>query len=243
MPPNQNFLIFSDMPHSEMVFVKGGSFMMGSEDKEAYNDEKSVHPVTIPDFYIGQYPVTQALWEKVMGEEANKSRFKGGNRPIENVSWNTITQEFIPKLNELTGKEYSLPSEAVWEFAARGGNLSKNYKYSGSSDLNEVGWYDKNSHMETKPVGLKAPNELGLYDMNGNAWEWCLDHWHDNYKNAPNDGCAWIDVNAEKGKNRVFRGGSWSIGQRNCRPTFRSNSLPDGAHDFVGFRLVFSFPS
>jgi len=241
MPNPKNFQIFPKMPHSEMVFVKGGSFRMGSDDEDALGSEKPIHTITVPDFYIGKYPVTQAIWEKVMNN--NPSYYKGKNRPVEQVSWNTIIQEFLPKLKELTGKEYNLPSEAIWEYAAKGGTLSKEYKYAGSNDLNGVGWYNDNSHQETKPVGLKAPNELDLYDMNGNVWEWCLDHWHNTYDNAPNDANAWVDVNAEKGKSRVIRGGSWSLIQRNCRPSYRFNNHPDFAFNFIGFRLVFSFTS
>ena len=245
MPPNQNFRIFPDIPHSEMVFVKGGRFMMGSDekDKDTWDDEKPAHPVTVPDFYIGKYPMTQALWEEVM--KSNPSHFKGKNRPVEQVSWNTITQEFLQKLPEkgIEGWGYNLPSEAMWEYATKGGNVSESYKYAGSNDLNEVGWYIKNSHSKSKPVGLKAPNELGLYDMSGNVFEWCLDHWHDTYENAPNDGRAWVDVNAEKNKSRVLRGGSWSNRQRHCRPTYLTYDHSNIANIFVGFRLVFSFIS
>jgi len=226
----KNFLIFPEnpkMPHSEMVFVKGGSFMMGSDDEDAYKSEKPTRRVTVPDFYIGKYPVTQAVWERVMGKKANKSRFKGKNRPVEQVSWNTITQEFLPKLPDkgIEGWSYNLPSEAMWEYAAKGGIESKQYKYSGSDDLNEVGWYEDNSHQENKPVGLKAPNELDLYDMSGNLFEWCIDKW------------------SKDSELRVIRGGSWFLYQRRCRPSFRSDFLPDFAYDFIGFRLVFSFTS
>jgi len=244
MPPNENFLIFPNIPHSEMVFVKGGSFRMGSDEKDA-DDEKPVHAVTVPDFYIGKYLVTQTLWKKVIGEVGSWTCFKGKNRPIERVSWNTITQEFLQKLPDkgIEGWGYNLPSEAMWEFAAKGGIKSKQYKYSGSNDSNEVGWYDENSHMESKSVGLKAPNELGLYDMSGNVSEWCLDHWHETYDNSPNDGSAWIDINAEKDKYQILRGGGWLYYQSNSRPSARDSTLPDDAHDSVGFRLVFSFIS
>jgi len=220
-----------------MVFVKGGSFMMGSDDEDAFDVEKPVHTVTVPDFYIGKYAVTQAIWKKLMSN--NPSRFKGKNRPVEKVSWNTITQEFLPKLKELKGKEYNLPSEAIWEFAAKGGTLSKGYKYAGSNDLHEVGWYYYNSHEETKPIGLKAPNELNLYDMSGNVYEWCLDHWHDNYNNAPNNGSVWIDINEDE--SRVFRGSSWLALQHYCRPTYRINYHPYYIYYAVGFRLFLPY--
>jgi len=224
-----------------MVFVKGGSFRMGNDDKKVYAWEKPIHDVTVPDFYIGKYPVIQALWEEVMNN--NPSSFKGKNRPVEQVSWITISREFLPKLKELTGKEYNLPSEAIWEFAAKGGIQSKEYKYAGSNDLNEVGWYNDNSHQETKPVGLKSPNELYLYDMNGNVLEWCLDHLHSNYENAPNDANAWIDINAYDYEARMLRGGSWYGIQRDCRPMSRFSFPPSITYKYVGFRLVFSFTS
>ena len=151
---------------SEMIFVEGGTFRMGSEadDKEAYDWEKPAHAVKLDSFYIAKYPVTQALWETVMGN--NPSDFKGANRPVENVSWGDIIQAFLPKLNKLTegvrpkGLEYQLPTEAQWEYSARGGKYWNKYpfKYAGSDKLNEVAWYDENSHEETKPVGLKTPN-------------------------------------------------------------------------------------
>lgn len=223
------------MPHSEMVFVEGGSFMMGSDDEDAYDEEKPVHAVTVPDFYIGKYPVTQALWERVM--KNNPSHFKGKNRPVEMISWNKIMQEFLPKLKKITGKEYNLPSEAQWEYAAKGGNASENYKYVGSNDLNEVGWYAKNSHSENKPVGLKVPNELGLYDMSGNVWEWCLDYWQETYENAPKDGSIWIDANIGKNEYRVIRGVSRDTIKSDCRPTSRFGMYSASIFNDIGFRL------
>lgn len=145
---------------------------MGSDDPEATDAEKPVHPVTLSSYSIGKYEVTQKLWEAVMG--SNPSVFKGENLPVENVSWNDV-QEFLRKLNEMTGKQYRLPTEAEWEFAARGGNLSKGYKYSGSDNPDMVAWHSGNSDWKTQPVGTKAPNELGIYDMSGNVEEWCED--------------------------------------------------------------------
>ncbi len=242
-PSSQLFSIFPDFPYAEMVFVKGGTFMMGSDEEDAYGDEKPIHKVTVPDFWIGQYPVTQALWEKVMGVENNPSRFKGKNRPVEMVSWNDITQDFLPQLNAQTRKGFALPSEACWEYAAKGGRNSKGYrnpkdykKYAGSNEINEVAWYDDNSHNETKAVGLKAPNELGLYDMSGNVLEWCQDHWHDDYTNAPTDGSVW---EKDGGTSRVLRGGSWLSDARSCRTSSRSYFHPDNRYFDIGFRLFF----
>ena len=151
---------------------------MGSEDEEAYDDEKPVHEVVLSDFYIGKFPVTQALWNAVLKDYP--SFFNGDSRPVERVSWED-TQVFIKKLNELTGRAYRLPTEAEWEYAARGGRQSKGYKYAGSNKLKEVGWYWENTHFETKAVGLKYPNELGIYDMSGNVREWCQDWFSNEY--------------------------------------------------------------
>ena len=220
-------------PAFEMIFVEGGSFLIGSEEEEAYFWEKPVHKVQLDGFYIGKFPVTQALWKAVMNE--NPSFFTGDSRPVESVSWEDA-QQFLEKLNELTGKAYRLPTEAEWEYAARGGQQSKGYKYAGSNKLKEVGWYAENSHVETKAVGLKYPNELGLYDMSGNVWEWVEDHWHDNYNGALADGSAWVD--SEKGPFRVLRGGAWFYYPGYCRCTNRIRSTPLYRGDCIGFRLV-----
>jgi sulfatase modifying factor 1 len=241
----QKIKIFPDINFSEMQFIKGGSFMMGSNE---YGDEKPIHEVHIKDFYIGKYLVTQALWEKVMGN--NPSHFKGKNRPVEQVSWNDIKNEFLPRLNKMTNFEgkFRLPTEAEWEYAAHGNvgtrhalsslTTNKNTKYAGSNNLEEVGWYNENSHYETNPVGLKNPNDFGLYDMSGNVWEWCEDQRHDNYKNAPLDGSAWIDA-ADKSDHRVLRGGSYFYDSAYCRSAIRSNYRPALRYYDIGFRLGF----
>jgi len=152
-----------------MVFVEGGTFMMGAtseQESDAFDWEKPAHRVTLSDFYIGKYEVTQAQWKAVMG--SNPSYFKGDNLPVERVSWGDC-QEFIRKLNERTGLTFRLPTEAEWDYAARGGNRSRGYKYSGSDDPDEVAWYWDNSGIKTHPVGQKRANELGLYDMSGNV--------------------------------------------------------------------------
>jgi formylglycine-generating enzyme required for sulfatase activity len=176
-----------------LVYVQGGSYMMGSSDGQPR--EKPVHKVTLSSFKISKYEVTQAQWKAVMG--TNPSNFKGcDNCPVEQVSWND-TQTFLKKLNELTGKKYRLLSEAEWEYAARGGNKSKGYKYAGSNSLNNVAWHNGNSGKKTHPVGQKQPNELGLYDMTGNVYEWCQDWYDDKYYEKSNN--LTNPINKKKG--------------------------------------------
>ena len=223
------------LPQIEMVFVKGGTFTMGAtpeQGRDAVFDEKPVHSVTVSDFYIGKYEVTQAQWEAVMGE--NPSHFKGENRPVDSVSWNDI-QEFIEKLNAKTGKQYRLPTEAEWEYAARGGNQSKGYKYSGSNNIDEVAWHSDNSASRTHIVGQKQPNELGLYDMTGNVYEWCSDwYWSKYYKNALSDNPTGPAI----GTNRVLRGGGWYSFGIWCRVSNRHEYAPSKSYYDIGFRLV-----
>ncbi|HRI28338.1 MAG TPA: formylglycine-generating enzyme family protein [Chitinophagales bacterium] len=213
------------LPKNYFVQVQGGSFNMGS-DKEA--GEKR-HKVTVPTFYIARYPVTQALWEAVMGN--NPSYFKGSEHPVENVSWRDA-QAFCEKLSKTTGYRYRLPTEAEWEFAARGGINSQNYTYAGSNNLHEVGWYGENSHQQTKPVGLKKPNELGIYDMSGNVWEWCSSLYR-RYPYKADDGREDLTDTG----NRVCRGGSWDDDARYCRLAYRV-ILPDFGNGRIGFRLA-----
>jgi len=236
----------------DLVFVEGGTFKMGAEeeDQEAYDWEKPNHEVVVPSFYMGKYPVTQRLWKAVMGGEEEVSYFEGDKRPRTNVSWDEAKQ-FIEKLNALSevqayikqldppGVIFRLPSEAEWEFAARGGTKSRGFRYAGSDKLKEVGWYDENSYGETKPVGLKFPNELGIYDMSGNVWEWCEDNWHFGYEGAPDDGKAWIH-SPDRGDNRVFRGGGYFFNPRSCRCSYRNSHAPGLRVNLLGFRLVLS---
>lgn len=217
----------------EMVFVQGGTYTMGctsDQGSDCENNEKPAHQVTLSDFHIGKYEVTQAQWQAVMG--TNPSDFKGDNLPVENVSWND-SQEFIKKLNAMTGLTYRLPTEAEWEFAARGGNKSKGYKYSGSNSIDDVAWYSDNSVSTTHSVGTKLPNELGLYDISGNVWEWCQE-WFGNY----NSSSQTNPQGSPSGSYCVLRGGSWFDIDRYCRVSFRSNCGPGGHISFFGFRLV-----
>ena len=233
-----------------MIAVKGGPFDMGGESWNI--DSLPVHPVELDDFWMGQHPVTQALWTAVMGEENNPSHFKGPTRPVETVSWDLIDQEFLTQLNKKTensrppGMVYRLPTEAEWEYVARGGKYwkEKPYLFSGSDILDEVGWYNENSHNETKPVGLKLPNKLGLFDMSGNVWEWCSD-WYggDYYQKCLDKGVEKNPKGPEKGSDRVRRGGSWIISALHCRTSYRHNYTPAFRPNFLGFRLVlFALP-
>ncbi|RLD58109.1 MAG: sulfatase-modifying factor protein, partial [Bacteroidetes bacterium] len=162
-----------------MVFVKGGTFQMGSNN--GGTDEKPVHRVSLDDFYIGKYEVTQKQWRKIMGN--NPSHFFGcDNCPVETVSWNDV-QKFITKLNQKTGQHYRLPTEAEWEYAARGGSFESPTKYAGNNYVDKVAWYYNNSNEKTHPVGEKKPNKIGIYDISGNVWEWCSDWYSNNYYN------------------------------------------------------------
>ena len=219
----------------EMVKVEAGTFMMGatSEMKDPYDDEKPVHQVTLTnDYYMGKYEVTQALWQAVMG--SNPSEYKGDNRPVETVSWNDC-QEFISKLNSMTGRKFRLPTEAEWEYAAYGGKKSRSYQYSGSSNITDVAWYDGNSGSRTHPVGTKQANELGIYDMTGNVLEWCSD-WYDSYSSSSQANPA----GADSGSVRVRRGGSCYSSARYCRLSCRNNSSPDERFSGLGLRLALS---
>ncbi|MCR9053799.1 MAG: formylglycine-generating enzyme family protein [Phaeodactylibacter xiamenensis] len=214
----------------EMVEVEGGTFMMGSEERER---EKPIHEVKVPNFHIGKHPVTQEQWVAVMGD--NPARFRGRAHPVDRVRWHD-TQAFLKKLNQLVNEAFRLPSEAEWEYAARGGKYNQGLQYAGSKKLKEVGWYDENSNGQTQPVGLKLPNELGIFDMSGNVWERCADHWHENYEGAPVDGSAWI-TGGEKHR-RVVRGGSWDDYDGSCRPSLRYWYLTNNRNFNIGFRLA-----
>ncbi|MCR5151883.1 MAG: formylglycine-generating enzyme family protein [Prevotella sp.] len=220
----------------KMLKVDGGTFQMGSAS--GYKDEKPAHSVTLSDYYIGETEVTQELWQAVMG--SNYSYFKGDKRPMECISWNDC-QEFISKLNELTGQTFRMPTEAEWEFAARGGMKSKGYTYSGSNNIDDVAWYYDNSYAKgssspdygTHDVATKSPNELGIYDMSGNVWEWCQD-WYGSYSSIDQTN----PLGPDSGSYRVFRGSSWDYGADHCRTVNRGSDSPLDAGYCIGLRLA-----
>ncbi|MDD7232771.1 MAG: bifunctional serine/threonine-protein kinase/formylglycine-generating enzyme family protein, partial [Bacteroidales bacterium] len=218
----------------KMIPVEGGTFTMGatSEMTEPFDDEKPTHQVTLSSYYIGETEVTQALWKAVMG--SNPSNFKGDDLPVEQVSWDDC-QTFIIKLNALTGKRFRLPTEAEWEFAARGGNKSCGYQYSGGDELSEVAWFVGNSGDRTHAVGTKTANELSIYDMSGNVCEWCSD----NYVDYSSD--SQVNPSSSgSGANRSFRGGSWINRNRKCRVSNRFSVDLNNRYDGLGLRLALS---
>ena len=235
----------------ELVFVEGGTFEMGAtaeQGEDVEDDEKPVRTIRLDSYHIGKYQVTQAQWKAVMGTDP--SYFKGDNLPVETVSWNDA-QEFCKKLSEQTGKKYVLPTEAQWEYAARGGNKSQHYKYAGSNDIDEVAWYWGNSGLTldenhpdygSHPVGTKKANELGIYDMSGNVWEWCLD-WYGKYdeNDTENPQGPQYPANANE-PFRVCRGGSWNISgilhSPEWRVSTRGYDIPNAFGRMGGFRVA-----
>ena len=237
------------------VFVQGGTFQMGSY---TYSDEEPIHSVTLSSFWIDKYEVTQEEWETVMtgnnnGISATPSWFSGNpNRPVEQVSWYAAivfcnrksTQEGLTPAYTINGTNvscnwsangYRLPTEAEWEYAARGGNQSNGYTYSGSNTVGNVAWYHDNSSYRTHDVGTKAANELGIYDMSGNVWEWCWDwYWYGSYSSSPSSNPR----GPYYGSNRVGRGGSWSYYDGYCRVANRDGNSPGDTGNLLGFRLV-----
>lgn len=212
----------------EMIFVEGGIFRMGSND--GFAEEKPIHLVTVSSFNIGKYEITQTQWKAVMG---NYHRFYLGcaDCPVDGVSWSEI-QDFILKLNSISGKSYRLPTEAEWEFAAKGGNFSNGYKYSGSNNIESVAWFSKNSENRLKKVGSRLPNELGIHDMTGNVWEFCSD-WYTDYSSINQTN----PKGPVTGQYRVLRGGGWCISDYGCRLTNRVKFTQDRLYDY-GFRLA-----
>ena len=233
------------------VFVEGGTFHMGSIRGDGHGNvaERPMHTVTVKSFIMGKYPVTQKEWIAVMG--VNPSYFKGDNRPVEQVSWYDAVEycnhlslnEGLTPAYTINGTDvtwnrnangYRLPTEAEWEYAARGGNGSpENYTYSGSNDAKEVAWYSGNSNGSTRDVGMKKPNSLGLYDMSGNVWEWCWD-WYGSYSNS----IQHNPTGPSSGSNRIGRGGGWNNSVQFVRPTYRYSSPPAIRGSLLGFRLV-----
>ena len=245
----------------EMIPIKGGSFQMGSNRRDR---EQPIHKVIVPYFLLGKYPVTNIQFVDFLNAYQSDTvldgRYKGeeiiyghdwGLR-LETGRWQVATPEFenypiiyvtwygaVAYCNWLSTQasyNYRLPTEAEWEYAARGGEFNSDFKFSGSNKLKEVGWYRKNGSMQTKPVGLKLPNELGLYDMSGNIREWCADHWHENYKGAPKDGSAW--VTGREATRRVVRGGSWGGYDSLGRVSFRLGYDSDFMSSYFGFRVA-----
>lgn len=215
-----------------MVYVEGGTFKMGAtaEQQNPDSDEKPVHSVTLSSFSIGEMEVTQELWTAVMG--SNPSNRSGNHLPVEKVSWNDC-QTFITKLNQLTGQTFRLPTEAEWEYAARGGNESKGYQYAGSNMIDDVAWYTSNSGSKTHDVATKAPNELGIYDMSGNVWEWCQD-WYGSYDSSAQSN----PTDPSSGSYRVIRGGSWFYDASSCRVANRNYYAPTLTLSSLGLRLA-----
>ncbi len=228
---NAQFKVIVSLAPKGMVFVKGGTFQMGSNNSDK---NEPVHTVSVSDFYIGKYEVTQKQWQDIMG--TNPSGLKGDNLPVERVSWNDI-QEFLEKLNQKTGKNYRLPTEAEWEYAARGGSAGSPTTYAGSNTIDDVAWHDGNSKNKTHPVGQKQANELDIYDMAGNIREWCSD-WYGSsyYSSSPVNN----PQGPSSGSSRVFRGGSWSYDDSRCRVVFRNGYNPDVRSISIGFRLALS---
>lgn len=228
----------NDPFYNQMVFVEGGNFNL---EKIFYSLDTPTPDCMVNDFYISKFLVTQAQWISIMGDprlSRGPSWFKDDdNLPVEYISWHDA-QEFVKKLNQQTGRNYRLPSEIEWGYAASGGKSSHNFKYSGSNYIDEVAWYVRNSAETTHPVGRKKPNELGLFDMNGNVSEWCEDDWQDRIKEAPIDSRAWIAAGIERFPNRVIRGGSWQNDAGDCRIIDRYLKSSKACEPTIGFRLA-----
>lgn len=220
-----------------MVYVQGGTFEMGGNDDESHDAERPIHSVTLRGFWIGKYEVTVAQYRAYCNDTGasmpETPRWGwGDDHPIVNVNWSDA-KEFADWLSEKTGQRYSLPTEAQWEYAARGGNRSQGKTYAGSNSLGIVGWFSTNSGSQAHAVGQKQANELGIYDMSGNVWEWCRD-WYDSYSSQ-----AQQDPRGPgSGTYRVLRGGSWYSDAQNCRVAFRNDSTPVNRNSNYGFRLV-----
>lgn len=260
-----------------LVEIPAGTFLMGSppDEPQRLADEGPQHEVTLQSFFISQAPITQAQWRQVAewseqpaehwGHDLkpNPSRFSdqpdSDRRPVENVSWHDA-MEFCNRLSQRTGRTYTLPSEAQWEYACRAGNTTPFHV--GATITPSLANYNGNHvyadgptgayRQQTTPVGMFPANAWGLHDMHGNVWEWCLDHWHDSYEGAPKDGSAWLNSmepikqsatkggsdNSSNREPRLLRGGSWFYFPGDCRSAYRNHSQPDLAYDDVGFRVV-----
>ncbi len=252
----------------DMVLVSGGAFTMGCKggrDSTCFNDEKPAHRVTLRDFYIGRYEVTNAEYCRFLNEKGNQSEggadwinlegsfndekcriSKNGNlftvdtgyenHPVIYVSWFGAAA-YCAWLSQQTGRNYRLPTEAEWEFAARGGNGTRQHLYAGSDTIDVVAWHHGNSEGQTHAVGTQKANELDLFDCSGNVWEWCADDWHNEYKGAPTNENAWIE-HPDRGANRVIRGGGWNFEPKRCRAAVRYYAGPQSRSSDVGFRIA-----
>jgi formylglycine-generating enzyme required for sulfatase activity len=259
--PSSNFLV----KPINMVLILGGTFQMGSPETEIdrSNSESPQHQVTVPSFFMSEYPIAAPHWQVVaelmprvdIDLNPSPSYFKGnGNCPVESVNWFEAV-EFCNRLSRHSGRTYRLPTEAEWEYACRAGTTTPfhcgetistdlaNYRGTDDKNLGLSGGYGKGStgiyRQETTPVGTFPPNAFGLYDMHGNLWEWCLDHWHDNYDGAPTDGSAWVDRRHDI---NIVRGGSWYDDPRNCRSATRGSYYPVNRIDYIGFRVICEIP-
>ena len=221
---------------NQMIKVEGGQFMMGSNAPDARAMEKPVHKVVLDDFYIGKHEITQDIFYAVMGTDY--SYFRGDNRPVDTVSWLEI-KRFITRLNTLTGKTFRMPTEAEWEYAAKGGKQSKGYRYSGSNDLSAVAWYSKNSGHKTHPVGTKQPNEIGLYDMSGNVIEWVSDGANRSFYQSSPEKNPYNDKSDDRSYDmRIMRGGSYEYDALECTTFYRDGSSSNAKMTGTGFRLA-----
>ncbi|WNJ18738.1 formylglycine-generating enzyme family protein [Pontibacter sp. G13] len=257
---------------SSMIFVEGGEFWMGSDEDHSFG-ESPRHQVRLSDFEMSRFPVSQALWESVMGH--NPARFEHPDRPVERVSWMEIVEGFLPKLNEMTERIYRLPTEAEWEYAARGGRISQNqmgwedFIHAGGDRMHELGWYVENSRDESAILGTKLQNTIGLKDMNGNTWDWCLNRhqgfnsdfiyqamklgkgitrvdWFnanldDYFRQCFKKGKVDNPIGPAKGSGRVVRGGSWNYESMECRVAIRLSAAFSRQYSDIGFRLVRTF--
>lgn len=231
---NQTFTV-KGVPFT-MIYVEGGSFVIGctSEQSDCDDDERPTHRVMLDSYYIGETEVTQELWRAVMGDNPSSSRGDETKLPVESVSWEDC-QLFITLLNRMTGRKFRLPTEAEWEYAARGGRKSENNKYAGAPSLDYVGWYADNSGSRIHEVKSKIPNELGIYDMSGNVYEWCQDWLGDDYyANSPQAN----PTGPSSGSFRVVRGGCWDCGAQSCRVAARTGNFPSGRYRYGGFRII-----
>jgi len=220
----------------DMVFVKCGAKKIGCTNDPCDLNERYAHTVNLSSYYIGRYPVTQRQWKAVMG--TNPSNFVGDGQPVETVSWNDA-QDFISALNAKTGGKYRLPTNAEWEYAARGGAEGGDYLYPGSNTVDDVAWHSGNSGGTTHPVGGKLPNELGLYDMGGNVFEWVNDRYQNRYPQESPVGAPFVNPQGpDTGSTRVIRGGSWAQGETFCRVSARTDEPPASPRNLIGFRLA-----